>query len=189
MSVDRFYQKSTLCSRYRRSGCKKKYLLNPKVISSDAARTYKVSRPYQPKQFVHSVKFCECPKMVTFCVISALCKVLSVNKCRVSKSCFCYLRQNYWGALWRILLLHCGIFPYLWRHWSNAIQTLRPCYFKPHTTCVGIALLLRFCIQQDFVETPHLPLHWFCHNQTKFKLETPYWCAVHKCPLHQHHYQ
>ena len=43
------------------------------MISSDAARTYKVSRSYQLKQFVHSVKFCACPEMETFCVFSALC--------------------------------------------------------------------------------------------------------------------
>ena len=91
MSVDRFYQKSTLCSRYRRSGCKKKYLLNPKVISSDAARTYKVSRPYQPKQFVHSVKFCECPEMVTFCVISALCKSSQLTNAEEVKVVFAIL--------------------------------------------------------------------------------------------------
>ena len=43
------------------------------MISSDAARTYKVSRSYQLKQFVHSVKFCECPEMETFCLFSASC--------------------------------------------------------------------------------------------------------------------
>ena len=62
-------------------------------------------------------------------------------------------------------------------------------YFKPHTTCVSIAQLLRFLIQQDFVETPHLPLHWFCHYQRKFKRTTPYLCKLQNCPLHQHHYQ
>ena len=43
------------------------------MISSDAARTYKVSRSYILKQFVHSVKSYECPEMETFCLISVLC--------------------------------------------------------------------------------------------------------------------
>lgn len=51
----------------------KKYLLNSSVLNASSARTYKLSRPFQLKQFVHSVVYFENEKSETFSVIRALC--------------------------------------------------------------------------------------------------------------------
>ena len=37
----------------------KNYLLNTNIIDKSSARTYKLSRPFDLKKFVHSVFFCE----------------------------------------------------------------------------------------------------------------------------------
>ena len=52
----------------------KQYLLDTKVLDKSSSRTYKLSIPYQLKQFVHSVKFFENPSSETFGIISARCK-------------------------------------------------------------------------------------------------------------------
>jgi len=51
----------------------KKYLLNSSVPDASSARTYKLSRPFQLKQFVHSVVYFENENSETFSVIRAFC--------------------------------------------------------------------------------------------------------------------
>jgi len=48
----------------------KRYLLQTDTLTSECERTYKLSRPYQLKQFVHSVQICN---VSSFCVIRARC--------------------------------------------------------------------------------------------------------------------
>ncbi|XP_069102920.1 uncharacterized protein [Argopecten irradians] len=51
----------------------KKYLINSNVLDVSTARTYKLSRPYQLKQFVHSVKYYDNPDSETFSIVCARC--------------------------------------------------------------------------------------------------------------------
>lgn len=51
----------------------KRYLLQTNVIEASAARTYKVTRPYQLRDFVHSMRYHELPSSATFCAVKGLC--------------------------------------------------------------------------------------------------------------------
>ncbi|XP_052281396.1 uncharacterized protein LOC127878902 [Dreissena polymorpha] len=52
---------------------KKTYLLNTEQIDEASVRTYKLSRPYQLKQFVHSVEVNENMHSETFIILKAQC--------------------------------------------------------------------------------------------------------------------
>jgi hypothetical protein len=49
----------------------KRYLLQTNILSADYERTYKLSRPYQLKQFVNAVQ--TCTWLSLFCIIRARC--------------------------------------------------------------------------------------------------------------------
>jgi hypothetical protein len=49
----------------------KRYLLQTNILSADYERTYKLSRPYQLKQFVNTVQTCTWSSL--FCIIRARC--------------------------------------------------------------------------------------------------------------------
>jgi len=51
----------------------KKYLLQSNVLTSASERTYKLSRPYQMRQFVHSVQYSDLPSSSSFGIIRAMC--------------------------------------------------------------------------------------------------------------------
>lgn len=51
----------------------KKYLLQTEILTKSSSRTYKLTRPYMLKQFVHSVRYFENTSSDTFGVISAQC--------------------------------------------------------------------------------------------------------------------
>ena len=51
----------------------KKYLLQTDILDTSAARTYKISRPYQLKGFVHSLRFHPMPLSKSFCAVRAMC--------------------------------------------------------------------------------------------------------------------
>ncbi|XP_060569587.1 uncharacterized protein LOC132728003 isoform X1 [Ruditapes philippinarum] len=51
----------------------KKYLIDYNILDKSSARTYKLSRPYQLRSSVHTVRYCENVGSDTFGIISARC--------------------------------------------------------------------------------------------------------------------
>lgn len=51
----------------------KHYLLETNILDKSSSRTYKLSRPYQLRSSVHSVKYCENVASDTFGILSARC--------------------------------------------------------------------------------------------------------------------
>ena len=51
----------------------KKYLLKTSVIDASSARTYKITRPYQLRGFVHSMRYHELPSSESFCAVKGFC--------------------------------------------------------------------------------------------------------------------
>ena len=51
----------------------KRYLKDSLLLTANMARTYKLSRPYQLKQFIHSMRVNELPDHPTFIAVQAQC--------------------------------------------------------------------------------------------------------------------
>ncbi|KAI8509488.1 hypothetical protein Bbelb_133360 [Branchiostoma belcheri] len=72
----------------------KGYLLDTSCITPEMARKYKLTRPYQLKHMIHSIKFNELPLSVHLCVIKGRCNPSQSTNEDDVKSLFCVLEKE-----------------------------------------------------------------------------------------------
>ncbi|KAI8484824.1 hypothetical protein Bbelb_374210 [Branchiostoma belcheri] len=72
----------------------KGYLLDTSCITPEMSRKYKLTRPYQLKHMIHSVKFNELPSSVHLCVIKGRCNPSQSTNEDDVKSLFCVLKKK-----------------------------------------------------------------------------------------------
>jgi len=51
----------------------KQYLLQGNILDLEAMRTYKIARPYQLQNCVHSLRYSSLGGSISFCIIRGLC--------------------------------------------------------------------------------------------------------------------
>jgi hypothetical protein len=72
----------------------KSFLLDSNTIAEDMKRKYKLSRPYQLKEMVHSVSFNDLPSSENFCLVKAKCNPSQSTNEDDVKSLFCIFNKK-----------------------------------------------------------------------------------------------